>query len=141
MNSFILRSELCTPQNPPCTELIPLSTSSNLHTPTPPFKHPLHQLPHTITRIILLSSHSPIRKPYLPTLQIRFRRSIKECFGDDRLFLFREGGIGVVGRRVLCLGLVLNDGESGEAGGALFGGACESTEEGAVAGWAGWHFG
>jgi hypothetical protein len=108
------------------------SHSSNPHAPTPPLKYTLNQLPHPATRIIFLSRHSPIWKPDLPTFQIIFRRTIKESSGDERLFLFGEGSVGVVGGRSL------NGGEGGKACRALFGGTGETADEGAGADCAGW---
>jgi len=73
-----------------------LATLHNLHTPTPPLKHPLNQLPHPRTRLILLPRHHTIREPYLPTLQIHLRGTIEERSRDERLLGFGEGRGGVV---------------------------------------------
>lgn len=67
------------------------ATLHNLHTPTPPLKHPLNQLPHPRTRLILLPRHRAVREPDLPTLQIHLRRTIKERLRDERLLGFGEG--------------------------------------------------
>jgi hypothetical protein len=72
------------------------ATLHNLHTPTPPLKHPLNQLPHPRTRLILLPRHRTVREPYLPTLQIHLRGTIEERPRDERLLGFGEGRRGVV---------------------------------------------
>lgn len=66
------------------------ATLHNLHPATPPLKHPLNQLPHPRTRLILFPRHRAVREPNLPTLQIHLGGTIKECLRDERLLGFGE---------------------------------------------------